>query len=138
MSRDTELGNKDEPQFTLRWFAAQPVGMDFAAEYQREMPFWRPAIRNCAGLGLFKLRIALDELLCAASGKADGNAAILVVSFDADDRADSIAWVPDSAAEHGIRVTSALCSWSSERAGASGGGSPSRCSGFLFAAHAAE
>src|SRR5690348_4779415 len=116
------MKKKDEPQFTLRRAVTQPVLAHL--------------LRNGASLSLLKLSVALDEFFCASPGKAYRNAAIFVVAFDANDGADSIAWMADSSAEHGICVASAFGGRAHERIGTCR--PASRCRGFLFTAHATK
>src|SRR5882724_10443486 len=49
-----------------------------------------------------ELGVALDEFFCAAAREADGEAAVVFITFDADDGTDSVFGVTNFAAEHGI------------------------------------
>ena len=59
---------------------------------------------DALALHLLELGVAFDELLCAAPGKADGDAPVLVVAFDAHDGANSVARVANLLAEKWIRI----------------------------------
>ena len=57
-----------------------------------------------------QLRVFLDEFLCAAAGEAYGDAAVvIVVAFDAYDRAHAEFWMANLASQHWIRVGAAPC-----------------------------
>src|SRR5882724_13464150 len=49
-----------------------------------------------------ELGVALDEFFCAAAREAHGEAAVVFITFDADDGTDSVFGVTNFAAEHGI------------------------------------
>ena len=59
---------------------------------------------------MLELGVAFDEFFGAAAGESDGEAAIVVVAFDADDSADSVLRVTNFLAEQGIGIaTAASC-----------------------------
>ena len=59
-------------------------------------------------LRLFELRVALDKLLRAASGKAHGDAPVLVIAFHSHDCSDAVAGMPHLSPQHGMRVAAAF------------------------------
>ena len=66
-------------------------------------------------LCLFELCVPFDKFLRAASGKADGDAAVFVVAFNSDDGSDAKAGVTDFATQHGIGIAAALGGGAAER-----------------------
>src|SRR5258705_12677653 len=64
-----------------------------------ECPPQKAATTTLSGL---ELRVTFDEFFCAAPGEADGEAAVVFITFDTDDGADSVFRVTNFAAEHGI------------------------------------
>jgi hypothetical protein len=56
---------------------------------------------------LLKMGVALHEFFCSAAGKSDGEAAVVFVAFNADDRADTVFRMADALAEQRIRVAAA-------------------------------
>ena len=72
---------------------------------------------------LFELGVSLDEFLCAAPRKTDGESAVFVIAFDTDDSAHAKVRVANFLTQKGIFVTAAL------RGGASKRGFTSRAPG---------
>src|SRR5438045_361015 len=64
-----------------------------------ERPPQKAASTTLSGL---KLGVALDEFFCASAREADGEAAVVFITFDTDDGADAVFGVANFAAEHGI------------------------------------
>ena len=63
-----------------------------------------------------ELGVAFDEFFCAATGEADGEAAVVFIAFDGDDGADAEFGMADFTAEHGI-------GWGAARSRTAEGGS---------------
>src|ERR1700674_5297293 len=83
-------------------------------------------------LHLFQLGVALDEFLCAPSGKTDGEAPVLVVPFNADDGADTVTRIANLPAEKRGRVGRAPRAgggreWGGGWGGGGGGGGGCDC-----------
>src|SRR5262245_7183664 len=88
-------------------------------------------------LCLLELCVSLDKLLGSATGKAHGDAAIPVVSFDTDASSYAITGVSDPPAQHRMGVATTLCGRVPKRAWACLSPGPrSRLLGF--STHAAE
>src|SRR5258707_3211030 len=77
------------------------MGRNFGIRERRECHRRRrPPLK--ARLGWLQLGVAFDEFFWAAAGEADGEAAVVFITFDVDDGADSVFGMADFAAEHGI------------------------------------
>ena len=60
------------------------------------------------GSGRFELCVAFDEFLGAATRETDGDAAVFIVAFNADDGANAVGGVTHFASEHWIGIGTAL------------------------------
>src|SRR5689334_13441847 len=80
-------------------------------------------------LHLFERGVALDEFFGAATREADGEFAVVIVAFHADNGADAVIGMADFLAEEWIAIFAALGGWTCERARARGASSSSCCSG---------
>ena len=78
--------------------------------------FAHGAIALVKPLSLLQLGIALDEFFCATAGKADGDAAVFIVAFDAHDGSDAVAGMAYLSPEHGICVATVFCGRAAKRA----------------------
>ena len=58
-------------------------------------------------LHLFQLSVAFDEFLRPATGETDGEPSVLVVAFDTDDSADTIARMANLLSKKRIRIRAA-------------------------------
>src|ERR1700682_2023399 len=112
------------PQCTLRSPDTQPAG---APAFKCRSPT----------LCLFELRVPLDKLFRAASGKAHGYTAVFIVAFDANDGSDAETRMTNFAPQHGIGIAAALRNGAPERTLSRG--TARSCQGLLrFAAHTAQ
>src|SRR5258707_4313745 len=89
-------------------------------------------------LCLFELRVPLDKLFRAASGKAYGDTAVLVVALNTDDGSDAETRVTYFASQHGIGVAAALGRRATEGTLSGRRAARSGCGLLGSAAHAAE
>ena len=60
-----------------------------------------------SALHLFQLGVAFDEFFCAPPRETDGKAAVLIIAFDADNRAYAEIRVANLLAQKRVRVGSA-------------------------------
>src|SRR6266704_3767749 len=68
----------------------------------RELGECPPQKAATTTLSWLELGVAFDEFFCASAREADGEAAVVFVTFDADDSANAVFGMANFAAEHGI------------------------------------